>query len=75
MAGQLNVPADWLEALFRKNRFVMQPIDEAVIDLQQRVADFLYDVRVIARRVDIRAATLTPEQYAAITPEAIRSAA
>jgi len=38
---------------------------------QQRIADFLAQEKIIPKPIKIQEALLTPEQYAAITPQAI----
>ncbi|MEH2433128.1 MAG: hypothetical protein V7K25_02550 [Nostoc sp.] len=44
----------------------MQPINKQVLRDQQQVADLLYQLKIVPKQVDVREATLTFEQYAAI---------
>ncbi|MDZ7970758.1 MAG: hypothetical protein RM368_38530 [Nostoc sp. DedSLP03] len=53
----------------------MRSITEEVISAQQKVADLLYQLKVVPKLVDIRGATLSAQQYAAITPDAVRNKA
>ncbi|MEH2420494.1 MAG: hypothetical protein V7K48_05970 [Nostoc sp.] len=53
----------------------MRPINEEVINAQQKVADLLYQLKVVPKLVDIRGATLTAQQYAAIIPDAVKNKA
>lgn len=71
LASQLNLRVERLEKYYSKYRYTMEPMNEKIINDQQKIADFLYDIKVIPKKVNIRDAILTPEQYAAITPDAI----
>lgn len=75
LAPKIKVDVPTMELLLTRRHFDMKPIDEEVISAQQQVADLLYQLKIIPKQVDIRAATLTSQQYAAIVPNAIRSKA
>jgi sulfonate transport system substrate-binding protein len=38
---------------------------------QQKIADLFYELNIIPKKINIQEAMLTPEQYAALTPETI----
>ncbi|MBD2101638.1 sulfonate ABC transporter substrate-binding protein [Leptolyngbya sp. FACHB-261] len=55
-----------------KRRFnSLRPIDNQLITLQQQVADTYFDLKLLPKPLNIRDATLAPEQYASITPESV----
>lgn len=47
----------------------------AVVREQQQIADFLYELKIVPKKVDIREATLTAQQYVAITPDSVKAKA
>jgi sulfonate transport system substrate-binding protein len=75
LAPKLKTDVDTMELTLSRRKYDMRPINEEVITAQQKVADLLYQLRVIPKQVDIRGATLTNQQYVAITPDAVRSKA
>jgi len=72
LAPKIKVDVPTMELLLTRRSFNMKPITEAVISAQQQVADLLYQLKIVPKQVDIRLATLTPEQYVAITPDAVK---
>lgn len=65
------LPLDIMETVIRRRTLGLRPITPDLIKEQQKVADYFYKNGVIPQSVNIQEATLTPEQYAAITPPSI----
>ncbi len=55
------------KATFRKS-FGVVPINQGLINEQQKVADTFYDLKLIPKKIDVKDAMLKPEQYAALSP-------
>lgn len=77
LSADLHVSEAVLERIQRRaprgsERVGFRPIDNAVLDTQQEVADNFFKIGLLPKRVDVRAAALTPAQYAALTPPAFR---
>ena len=64
-----------MELTLARRKYDMRPISEEVINAQQKVAGLLYQLKVVPKLVDIRGATLTAQQYAAIIPDAVKNKA
>ncbi|MDZ8239872.1 MAG: sulfonate ABC transporter substrate-binding protein, partial [Nostoc sp. ChiQUE01a] len=64
-----------METMLSRRKYDMQPINEQVLRDQQQVADLLYQLKIVPKQVDVREATLTSQQYAAIIPDSIRNRA
>ncbi|WP_138498234.1 aliphatic sulfonate ABC transporter substrate-binding protein [Nostoc sp. PA-18-2419] len=75
LAPKVKTDVDTMELTLTRRKFDMKPITKEVISAQQKVADLLYQLKVIPKQVDVRGATLTTQQYAAITPDAVRNKA
>lgn len=60
-----------LEKMHSKYSFTLVPITDAVIEKQQEVADKWYSLGLIPKKVDVKKAFLTPDQYAEITPQEV----
>ncbi|MEH1796074.1 MULTISPECIES: hypothetical protein [unclassified Nostoc] len=56
------------KATNRRN-FGIVPIDDNLINLQQKVADTYYQLKLIPKKVNVRDGVLTKEQYAAFSPK------
>jgi sulfonate transport system substrate-binding protein len=70
---KVDVPTlDVIEARVPKGeRYVaFHPIDDSVLKIQQTVADNFLAVGLLPKKVNVRDASLTPAQYAALTPQA-----
>jgi sulfonate transport system substrate-binding protein len=65
------LPIDIIETVVKRRSFGLRAISPDLIKEQQKVADYFYKNGVIPKSVNIQEATLTPEQYAAITPQSI----
>ncbi|MEH2090328.1 MAG: aliphatic sulfonate ABC transporter substrate-binding protein [Nostoc sp.] len=75
LAPKLKVDVPTMETMLSRRKYDMQPINEQVLRDQQQVADLLYQLKIVPKQVDVREATLTSEQYAAIIPNSIRNKA
>ncbi|MBD2726250.1 aliphatic sulfonate ABC transporter substrate-binding protein [Nostoc sp. FACHB-892] len=60
-----------MDLVLSRRSYGLRAISPELIRDQQRVADYFYQNGVLPKPVNIQAAVLTSEQYAAITPEAI----
>jgi sulfonate transport system substrate-binding protein len=65
------LPQDVMELVISRRSYGLRAISPDLIQEQQRVADYFYKNGVIPKNVNVKEATLTPEQYAAITPPSI----
>jgi sulfonate transport system substrate-binding protein len=61
---------NWRRAAKGDSGVGYRPIDAEVVAAQQKVADIFLRIRLLPKRVDVRAGLLTPAEYAAITPAA-----
>lgn len=75
LAPKVKTDVDTMELALTRRKYDMKLITEEVISAQQKVADLLYQLKVVPKLVDIRGATLTAQQYAAITPDALKNRA
>lgn len=74
LAPAVGVDAKTLESITARSKkgrehVGFRPIDAEVVAAQQAVADNFLRIGLLPKRVDVRAALLTPEQYAALTPK------
>lgn len=65
------LPPDIMEKVVSRRSYGLRGISPELIKEQQRIADYFYKYGVIPKDVNIQEAVLTPEEYAAITPESI----
>lgn len=65
------LPEDVAKRVVSRRVFGLRGINENLIREQQEVADYFFKLGLLPRRINIREATLTPQQYAAITPPTI----
>ncbi|MHC5614225.1 MAG: aliphatic sulfonate ABC transporter substrate-binding protein [Nostoc sp.] len=75
LAPKVKTDVDTMELTLTRRKYDMRPITEEVISAQQKVADLLYELKVVPKQVDVKGATLTAQQYTAITPDALRNRA
>ncbi|MEH2226803.1 aliphatic sulfonate ABC transporter substrate-binding protein [Nostoc sp.] len=75
LAPKVKTDVDTMELALTRRKYDMRPITEEVISAQQKVADLLYELKVVPKQVDVKGATLTAQQYAAIIPDAVRNKA
>ena len=65
------LPPEVMDVVIRRRTYGLRAISPALIKDQQRVADYFYKNGVLPKQVNVKEATLTPQQYAAITPTTI----
>jgi len=65
------LPPDVMDLVISRRTYGLRAISPALIKDQQRVADYFYKNGVLPKKINVKEATLTPEQYAAITPTTI----
>jgi len=75
LAPKLRVDVPTMEIMLSRRKYDMQPINQEVLRDQQQVADLLYQLKIVPKQVDVREATLTSQQYAAIIPDSIKNKA
>lgn len=68
-APELKIDASVLETVSRRTVRRLRKLTPTIIAEQQRVADFYFQEKIIPRKIDIREATLSPQQIEAITPK------
>ncbi|MBN3960214.1 aliphatic sulfonate ABC transporter substrate-binding protein [Nostoc sp. NMS8] len=73
LAPKVKTDVDTMELTLARRKYDMKPITEEVINAQQKVADLLYQLKVVPKPVDVRGAILTTQEYAAIVPDAVRN--
>ncbi|BAY89944.1 MULTISPECIES: aliphatic sulfonate ABC transporter substrate-binding protein [unclassified Tolypothrix] len=65
------LPPDVMDLVISRRSFGLRAISPDLISEQQRVADYFHKNGLIPKAINIKEATLTDEQYAAITPPTI----
>lgn len=73
LSPELGIEKPVLEVMQGRQRSGLRPITEDVIQIQQEIADEFHNLSLIPRKIDVREAMLTPEEYARITPEMINN--
>ncbi|MBE9208212.1 sulfonate ABC transporter substrate-binding protein [Nostoc sp. LEGE 06077] len=70
-APHLKLDEDILTTMIKRRTYGLRPITPEIMEGQQKIADLFAQEKVIPKPIDVKAATLTTEQYAAITPKTI----
>jgi sulfonate transport system substrate-binding protein len=65
------LPLDIEETVLNRRTHALRGISPALIQEQQRVADYFYHNGLLPKPINVQAATLTAAEYAAITPKDI----
>jgi len=65
----LNIDVDVMKKSVSRRGFGVLPITDNLITTQQEVADKYYELKLIPKKINIKDATLTSEQYAAFSPK------
>lgn len=65
------LPPDVTNLVLSRRSYGLRGISPSLIKEQQRVADYFYQNGLLPKRLNIKEATLTPQQYAEITPPTI----
>jgi sulfonate transport system substrate-binding protein len=69
LAKHTGISATTLELLLSKRKHIhIRRIDDAIIREQQSVADNYFRIGLLPKRLNVRDAMLTPDQYALLTP-------
>lgn len=69
LAKDTGIDLDTLKLLqSRAERAATRPVNEEVIKAQQTVADNFFKIGLLPKRLNVREAVLSPQQYAALTP-------
>ncbi|QFS49958.1 ssuA, sulfonate transport system substrate-binding protein [Nostoc sphaeroides CCNUC1] len=68
--AKIDVPT--LELVSKRRRYTLRPLSEKVLSGQQTIADLFYEQKFITKKINIRDATLSAEQYAAFTPTDVK---
>ncbi|MEH2193460.1 MAG: sulfonate ABC transporter substrate-binding protein [Nostoc sp.] len=69
LSSVLGIDIATMKIATNRRSFGIVPIDDNLIDLQQKVADTYYQLKLIPKKVDVRDGVLTKEQYAAFSPK------
>lgn len=69
IAAEVGIDATAMEKIISKYNPGIFPITEEIMTKQQEIADMYYSIGMIPQRVDVKQATLTPQEYAAFTPK------
>lgn len=71
LAPELKLEPSLLETVVRRRTYGLRRLTPSLVAEQQRIADLFYAEKIIPKKIDIRQALLTSQQYAAITPQRI----
>lgn len=73
VAPILKIDSKIYEVVSGRASYRLRAITPQVLEEQQRIADLFTQEKVIPKKIDIKDAALTPEQYEAITPDALKT--
>ncbi|MFN6463848.1 MAG: aliphatic sulfonate ABC transporter substrate-binding protein [Nostoc sp. DedVER02] len=68
--AKIDVPT--LELVSKRRRYTLRPLSEEVLSGQQTIADLFYEQKFITKKINVRDAILSAEQYAAFTPTDVK---
>lgn len=71
IAPALKLDPALVEIVTLRRRYRLRPMTPEIITEQQRIADLFHSIQVLPKAINLKEATLTPEQYATITPATI----
>lgn len=72
IAPVLKLDPTLLETTTGRTTYRLRAITPEILAEQQKIADLFTQEKVIPKKIDIKEASLTPEQYAAITPDSLK---
>ena len=72
VAPILKIDPEILTVISGRASYRLRAITPQVLEEQQKIADLFTQEKVIPKKIDIKDAALTTEQYAAITPESLK---
>ncbi|MCM0593007.1 MAG: hypothetical protein HEQ35_28760 [Gloeotrichia echinulata IR180] len=61
-----------MEKIVKRWRFTLRPITDNILTGQQEIADLFYQQKFISKKINVKDAALSPEEYAALTPPDIK---
>ncbi|WP_238846203.1 sulfonate ABC transporter substrate-binding protein [Nostoc edaphicum] len=73
IAPVLKIDLPIQEVISSRATYRLRGITPELMQAQQSVADLFYDEKILPKKIDIKEALLTPQEYAAITPETLVS--
>ncbi|MEH2136896.1 hypothetical protein [Nostoc sp.] len=68
--AKIDVPT--LEFVSKRRLYTLRPLSEEVLSGQQKIADLFYEHKFITKKINVKEATLSSKQYAALTPSEIK---
>ncbi len=68
LAPVLGIDLEAMKKAVNRKQFGIVPINAELIAAQQEVADTFYRLKLIPKRINVKEAMLTPEEYAALSP-------
>ncbi|MEH1942079.1 MAG: aliphatic sulfonate ABC transporter substrate-binding protein [Nostoc sp.] len=68
--AKIDVPT--LEIVSKRRRYTLRPLSEKVLSGQQKIADLFYQQKFITKKINVKEAALSSEQYTALTPPEIK---
>lgn len=68
--AKLDIPT--LEKVVKRRRYTLRPITDEILSGQQKISDLFYEQKFINKKINVKDAALSPEEYAAITPPDIK---
>ncbi|MEH2381968.1 MAG: aliphatic sulfonate ABC transporter substrate-binding protein [Nostoc sp.] len=71
--GDVGIDVPTLKAIHSKAVYGLLPITDEVVNKQQQIADLWYAQGLLPKKVNVKDGVLTPEEYAAFTPDSIKS--
>lgn len=72
VAPILKLDPKLLETVSNRTTYRLRAITPEILAEQQKIADLFTEEKVIPKKIDVKEAALTPEQYAAITPDSLK---
>ncbi len=61
-----------LEKVVRRRRYTLRPINDEILSGQQKIADLFYEQKFITKKINVKEAALSSQEYAAVTPSEIK---
>ncbi|MDZ8104149.1 MAG: aliphatic sulfonate ABC transporter substrate-binding protein [Nostoc sp. DedQUE12a] len=68
--AKIDVPT--LELVSKRRFYTLRPLSEEVLSGQQKIADLFYEQKFITKKINVREATLSSEEYTAVTPSEVK---
>lgn len=71
--SEVGIDVPTLKTIHSKAIYGLLPITDEVVTKQQQIADLWYAQGLLPKKVNVKDGVLTPEEYAAFTPDSIKS--